>query len=164
MSSLKSELVKYYESAIVTSRCKARRETAYARGRSAACKSGARNALHTGRPPRGCRRRRFIRQEHYIKGVQLKPLTGSARLAQAAVGGADLPAHLVQAHSQNAARIGDVVGMISGIADQANLLALNAKIRRKHSNSELFERKRRDRIELHGQLAAWPALCFGRAS
>ncbi|MBL7405467.1 hypothetical protein INQ30_24300, partial [Escherichia coli] len=36
--------------------------------------------------------------------------------------------HLVQALSQNAARIGDMVGMISGIAGQTNLLALNATI------------------------------------
>jgi methyl-accepting chemotaxis protein len=54
--------------------------------------------------------------------------TGSAHLAQAAVGEADETAHLVQALSQSAARIGDMVGMISGIAPQTNLLALNATI------------------------------------
>ena len=36
--------------------------------------------------------------------------------------------NLVQALSQTAARIGDMVGMISGIAGQTNLLALNATI------------------------------------
>jgi len=53
---------------------------------------------------------------------------GSALLAQAAVGEADQTTHLVQALSQNAARIGDMVGLISGIAAQTNLLALNATI------------------------------------
>ncbi len=57
-----------------------------------------------------------------------RQVTGSAHLAQAAVGEADQTAHLVQALSQNAARIGDMVGMISGIAGQTNLLALNATI------------------------------------
>ncbi|MCJ2031275.1 methyl-accepting chemotaxis protein [Methylobacterium sp. J-043] len=57
-----------------------------------------------------------------------RQVSGSAGLAQAAVGEADQTAHLVQALSQNAARIGDMVGMISGIAGQTNLLALNATI------------------------------------
>ncbi len=57
-----------------------------------------------------------------------RQVTGSAHLAQAAVGEAGQTAHLVQALSQNAARIGDMVGMISGIAGQTNLLALNATI------------------------------------
>ncbi|MGE8126079.1 methyl-accepting chemotaxis protein [Methylobacterium sp. NPDC080182] len=57
-----------------------------------------------------------------------RQVTGSAHLAQAAVGEADQTAYLVQALSQNAARIGDMVGMISGIAGQTNLLALNATI------------------------------------
>jgi methyl-accepting chemotaxis protein len=57
-----------------------------------------------------------------------RQVAGSARLAQSAVGEADQTAHLVQALSQNAARIGDMVGMISGIAGQTNLLALNATI------------------------------------
>ncbi|MGT2478973.1 methyl-accepting chemotaxis protein (plasmid) [Methylobacterium oryzae CBMB20] len=57
-----------------------------------------------------------------------RQVQGSAQLAQAAVGEAGQTAHLVQALSQNAARIGDMVGMISGIAGQTNLLALNATI------------------------------------
>ncbi|MEE7485876.1 methyl-accepting chemotaxis protein [Methylobacterium oryzae] len=57
-----------------------------------------------------------------------RQVQGSTQLAQAAVGEADQTAHLVQALSQNAARIGDMVGMISGIAGQTNLLALNATI------------------------------------
>ncbi|GJD32981.1 hypothetical protein PMNALOAF_4262 [Methylobacterium adhaesivum] len=57
-----------------------------------------------------------------------RQVTGSAHLAKAAVGEANQTAHLVQALSQNAARIGDMVGMISGIASQTNLLALNATI------------------------------------
>ncbi|WP_091721195.1 methyl-accepting chemotaxis protein [Methylobacterium phyllostachyos] len=57
-----------------------------------------------------------------------RQVTGSAQLAQAAVGEADQTATLVQALSQSAARIGDLVGMISGIAGQTNLLALNATI------------------------------------
>ncbi|WP_244507658.1 methyl-accepting chemotaxis protein [Methylobacterium phyllostachyos] len=57
-----------------------------------------------------------------------RQVTGSASLAQAAVGEADQTAMLVQALSQNAARIGAMVGMISGIAGQTNLLALNATI------------------------------------
>ena len=57
-----------------------------------------------------------------------RQVAGSARLAQSAVGEADQTAALVQALSQNAARIGDMVGMISSIAGQTNLLALNATI------------------------------------
>ncbi|WCS27955.1 methyl-accepting chemotaxis protein [Methylobacterium sp. NMS14P] len=57
-----------------------------------------------------------------------RQVQGSASLAQAAVSEADQTAHLVQALSQSAARIGDMVGMISGIAGQTNLLALNATI------------------------------------
>ncbi|MGE8131646.1 methyl-accepting chemotaxis protein [Methylobacterium sp. NPDC080182] len=57
-----------------------------------------------------------------------RQVQGSTHLAQAAVGEADETAHLVQALSQTAARIGDMVGMISGIAGQTNLLALNATI------------------------------------
>jgi methyl-accepting chemotaxis protein len=57
-----------------------------------------------------------------------RQVAGSAQLAQSAVGEADQTAHLVQALSQNAARIGDMVGMISSIAGQTNLLALNATI------------------------------------
>ncbi|MGE8131921.1 methyl-accepting chemotaxis protein [Methylobacterium sp. NPDC080182] len=57
-----------------------------------------------------------------------RQVTGSAHLAQAAVGEADQTTHLVQALSQTTARIGDLVGMISGIAGQTNLLALNATI------------------------------------
>ncbi|MGU3361662.1 methyl-accepting chemotaxis protein [Methylobacterium sp. M6A4_1b] len=52
----------------------------------------------------------------------------SARMAQSAVGQADATGQLVHALSTGAARIGDVVGMISGIAGQTNLLALNATI------------------------------------
>ncbi len=57
-----------------------------------------------------------------------RQVTGSAQLAQAAVGEADQTATLVQALSQSSARIGEMVGMISGIASQTNLLALNATI------------------------------------
>ncbi|MET0531330.1 MAG: methyl-accepting chemotaxis protein [Microvirga sp.] len=57
-----------------------------------------------------------------------RQVQGSTHLAQAAVGEADQTALLVQALSQNAARIGDMVGLISGIAGQTNLLALNATI------------------------------------
>jgi methyl-accepting chemotaxis protein len=57
-----------------------------------------------------------------------RQVAGSAQLAQSAVGEADQTAALVQALSQNAARIGDMVGMISSIAGQTNLLALNATI------------------------------------
>jgi methyl-accepting chemotaxis protein len=57
-----------------------------------------------------------------------RQVSGSARLAQQAVLAADQTATLVQALSQTSARIGDMVGMISGIAGQTNLLALNATI------------------------------------
>jgi methyl-accepting chemotaxis protein len=57
-----------------------------------------------------------------------RQVLGSANLAQAAVGEADETQHLVQALSQAAARIGDMVGLISNIAGQTNLLALNATI------------------------------------
>ncbi|MET3414973.1 HAMP domain-containing methyl-accepting chemotaxis protein [Methylobacterium sp. 1030] len=57
-----------------------------------------------------------------------RQVSGSASLAQKAVMEADQTAHLVQALSQTSARIGDMVGMISGIAGQTNLLALNATI------------------------------------
>ena len=53
---------------------------------------------------------------------------GSARLAQSAVSQADQTVSLVQALQATSARIGDMVGMISGIAGQTNLLALNATI------------------------------------
>ncbi|KQO68908.1 methyl-accepting chemotaxis protein [Methylobacterium sp. Leaf89] len=57
-----------------------------------------------------------------------RQVSGSAQLAQSAVGEADQTVHLVQALSQTATRIGDMIGMISGIAGQTNLLALNATI------------------------------------
>ncbi len=57
-----------------------------------------------------------------------RQVSGSAQLAQQAVQTADQTATLVQALSQTSARIGDMVGMISGIAGQTNLLALNATI------------------------------------
>ncbi|MGU3422870.1 methyl-accepting chemotaxis protein [Methylobacterium sp. D54C] len=57
-----------------------------------------------------------------------RQVSGSAHLAQAAVGEADQTAALVQALQATSARIGDMVGMISGIAGQTNLLALNATI------------------------------------
>jgi methyl-accepting chemotaxis protein len=57
-----------------------------------------------------------------------RQVTGSAQLAKSAVSEADQTAALVQALTQNAARIGDMVGMISSIASQTNLLALNATI------------------------------------
>ncbi len=57
-----------------------------------------------------------------------RQVSGSARLAQQAVLAADETATLVQALNQTSARIGDMVGMISGIAGQTNLLALNATI------------------------------------
>ncbi|WP_457105569.1 methyl-accepting chemotaxis protein [Methylobacterium sp. P5_C11] len=53
---------------------------------------------------------------------------GSAQLAQSAVSQADQTVSLVQALQATSARIGDMVGMISGIAGQTNLLALNATI------------------------------------
>ena len=52
----------------------------------------------------------------------------SAGIAQAAVGEADHSAVLVNELSQAAARIGDVISLISWIAAQTNLLALNATI------------------------------------
>jgi ABC-type transporter Mla subunit MlaD len=57
-----------------------------------------------------------------------RQVTGSAGLAQAAVGEADQTAMLVGALRQTSARIGDMVGLISSIAGQTNLLALNATI------------------------------------
>ncbi|KQQ11950.1 chemotaxis protein [Methylobacterium sp. Leaf123] len=57
-----------------------------------------------------------------------RQVSGSAHLAQSAVGEADQTAALVQALSQTSARIGDMVGIISSIAGQTNLLALNATI------------------------------------
>ncbi|MEE7440615.1 methyl-accepting chemotaxis protein [Methylobacterium oryzae] len=57
-----------------------------------------------------------------------RQVLGSANLAQAAVGEADETQHLVQALSQAATRIGDMVGLIANIAGQTNLLALNATI------------------------------------
>ncbi|MFY9290876.1 MAG: methyl-accepting chemotaxis protein [Methylorubrum rhodinum] len=52
----------------------------------------------------------------------------SADIAQMAVGEADQSAVLVNELSQAAARIGDVISLISSIAAQTNLLALNATI------------------------------------
>ncbi|WP_298964942.1 HAMP domain-containing methyl-accepting chemotaxis protein [uncultured Methylobacterium sp.] len=57
-----------------------------------------------------------------------RQVSGSAALAQAAVAEADGAVELVQVLSGAAARIGDVVGLISSIAGQTNLLALNATI------------------------------------
>ncbi|MGE7412966.1 methyl-accepting chemotaxis protein [Methylobacterium tarhaniae] len=57
-----------------------------------------------------------------------RQVQGSAQLAQVAVGEAGQTVALVQALSRNAARIGDMVVMISSIASQTNLLALNATI------------------------------------
>ncbi|MGX5775822.1 methyl-accepting chemotaxis protein [Methylorubrum zatmanii] len=57
-----------------------------------------------------------------------RQVEGSAGLSQAAVAEADQTALLVQELSAAAARIGDVVAMISTIAGQTNLLALNATI------------------------------------
>ncbi|GJE42668.1 methyl-accepting chemotaxis protein [Methylobacterium soli] len=57
-----------------------------------------------------------------------RQVTGSASLAQRAVSEADQTAGLVNALSQTSARIGDMVGLISNIANQTNLLALNATI------------------------------------
>ena len=57
-----------------------------------------------------------------------RQVNGSASLAQAAVSEADQTAALVQDLSTAAARIGDVVALISTIAEQTNLLALNATI------------------------------------
>ena len=57
-----------------------------------------------------------------------RQVEGSVTLAARAVGQADQTAGLVRELSEGAARIGAVVGMISGIASQTNLLALNATI------------------------------------
>ncbi|MGU3468344.1 methyl-accepting chemotaxis protein [Methylobacterium sp. C33D] len=57
-----------------------------------------------------------------------RQVQGSAGLAQAAVGEAGQTAHLVQALKTTSSRIGEMVGLISGIAGQTNLLALNATI------------------------------------
>ncbi|NEU14862.1 HAMP domain-containing protein [Methylobacterium sp. BTF04] len=57
-----------------------------------------------------------------------RQVDGSATLATAAVAQATETALLVQALSHGAAKIGEVVGLISGIASQTNLLALNATI------------------------------------
>ncbi|SFM87201.1 methyl-accepting chemotaxis protein [Methylobacterium pseudosasicola] len=57
-----------------------------------------------------------------------RQVDGSASLARSAVDEADQTAALVQELSAAVARIGDVAGMISGIAGQTNLLALNATI------------------------------------
>ncbi|WP_411903736.1 methyl-accepting chemotaxis protein [Methylorubrum thiocyanatum] len=57
-----------------------------------------------------------------------RQVAGSASLAQNAVTAAEQTTHLVQNLAQAAARIGDVVGLISNIAGQTNLLALNATI------------------------------------
>ena len=55
-------------------------------------------------------------------------MSSAAALTQAAVEDAASTAHLVQELSGAAARIGDVVTMITSIAGQTNLLALNATI------------------------------------
>jgi methyl-accepting chemotaxis protein len=57
-----------------------------------------------------------------------RQVSGSAALTQAAVEEAESTAQLVQDLSGAAARIGDVVTMITTIAEQTNLLALNATI------------------------------------
>ncbi|MGC5780591.1 methyl-accepting chemotaxis protein [Methylobacterium sp. NFXW15] len=57
-----------------------------------------------------------------------RQVQGSAGLAQSAVGEAAQTAHLVQALKATSAKIGEMVGLISGIAGQTNLLALNATI------------------------------------
>ncbi|MBP1180380.1 methyl-accepting chemotaxis protein [Methylobacterium sp. PvR107] len=57
-----------------------------------------------------------------------RQVSGSAELTQAAVEKAESTAQLVQDLSGAAARIGDVVTMITTIAEQTNLLALNATI------------------------------------
>ncbi|GJD90137.1 hypothetical protein BHAOGJBA_3672 [Methylobacterium hispanicum] len=57
-----------------------------------------------------------------------RQVAGSAGLARSAVGEAEETADLVNTLSRAAARIGDVVGLISTIAGQTNLLALNATI------------------------------------
>ena len=57
-----------------------------------------------------------------------RQVSDSTSLTQAAVEDAEATAHLVQDLSGAAARIGDVVTMITTIAEQTNLLALNATI------------------------------------
>jgi methyl-accepting chemotaxis protein len=57
-----------------------------------------------------------------------RQVSGSANLAKGAVSEANQTAALVQTLSHAAARVGDVVGLISNIAAQTNLLALNATI------------------------------------
>ncbi|GJD94119.1 methyl-accepting chemotaxis protein [Methylobacterium iners] len=57
-----------------------------------------------------------------------RQVDGAATLAEGAVAQAGETAALVQALSQGAAKIGEVVGLISSIAGQTNLLALNATI------------------------------------
>ncbi len=57
-----------------------------------------------------------------------RQVQGSASLAQRAAAEADQTAALVQALKATSIKIGDMVGMISGIAGQTNLLALNATI------------------------------------
>ncbi len=57
-----------------------------------------------------------------------RQVQGSAGLAQAAVGEAAQTAQLVQVLKATSTRIGEMVGLISGIAGQTNLLALNATI------------------------------------
>ncbi|MGU3536423.1 methyl-accepting chemotaxis protein [Methylobacterium sp. A54F] len=57
-----------------------------------------------------------------------RQVSGSADLAQRAVGEADQTATLVHELSEAVARVGDVVQLISTIAAQTNLLALNATI------------------------------------
>jgi len=57
-----------------------------------------------------------------------RQVQGSAGFATAAVAEADKSADLMQTLRAGAARIGDVVSLISGIAAQTNLLALNATI------------------------------------
>ncbi|MGU3666307.1 methyl-accepting chemotaxis protein [Methylobacterium sp. A49B] len=57
-----------------------------------------------------------------------RQVSSSTAMTQAAVEDAESTAHLVQDLSGAAARIGDVVTMITAIAEQTNLLALNATI------------------------------------
>ncbi|AWN41912.1 methyl-accepting chemotaxis protein [Methylobacterium durans] len=57
-----------------------------------------------------------------------RQVAGSADLAATAAREADATARLVQDLSAAAARIGNIVSLISNIADQTNLLALNATI------------------------------------
>ncbi|MCJ2138030.1 methyl-accepting chemotaxis protein [Methylobacterium sp. J-026] len=57
-----------------------------------------------------------------------RQVQGSTELAQIAVSEADKTSDMVQELNAAVSRIGDVVGLISGIAGQTNLLALNATI------------------------------------